>query len=102
MKPRLLHRKPLVSLLAVMGALILCLYLLSTSKLKPVGFQTLGEFKKFALAKGFCFPEEAGFVNSFFISDHPLGVENLHTLRGIDKRNCGLTRDWRGLLWTKT
>jgi hypothetical protein len=57
------------------------------------------EFKDFAISKGFCFPEQPVFINSFFITEHPLSVEALGKLHSIDKRDCGLTPAWRGLLW---
>ena len=95
----LFTRRQLAGVIGVMGALLVCLHLISASKPKPVHFQTLREFKDFAISKGLCFPEQAVFINSFFIGDHSLSAEALRKLHSMDKRDCGLTPAWRGLLW---
>jgi len=99
MKFCLFSRKQVVGLIGIMGLLILCLRLVTISKPKPIHFETLREFKDFALAKGFFIPEQPVFMNNFFITAHPLTDDALQKLHSIDKRKCGLTPEWRGLLW---
>src|SRR5205807_6902466 len=99
MSTRLFSRTQLAGLIAIMGASILCLRLISTSKPKLVHFETLREFKDFALSKGFRYPEQSVFSDSFFIAGHQPSAKLLNKLHAMDKRLCGLTPEWRGLLW---
>jgi hypothetical protein len=99
MRSLLLSRKQVAGLIETMGALTVCLHLTSTSKPRPIHYQTLREFKEFAVSKGLCFPEQPMFKDNFFIADHALSVEAVRELASIRKWDCGLTPAWRGLLW---
>jgi hypothetical protein len=82
--------------------IILSLYLISLGSAQPVQFQSVGEFKSFAAAKGLFThtgtkPNRG--ENNFYVAVHPLGFESLQELQAAFKRDCGLTPPWRDVLW---
>jgi hypothetical protein len=64
-------------------------------------FENVYAFKDFCTEHGFYFHSGTAYVymcgETCFIADHPVTKEDLAELRLT--RNCGLTPNWRGIIW---
>jgi hypothetical protein len=88
--------------LGVSWGIIVCLYLIALANARPVQFQSVGEFKRFAAANRL-FTHTGTKQNrsekNFYVALHPLSFESLQELHTAFKRDCGFTPAWRDVVW---
>jgi hypothetical protein len=86
-------------LVAIIWTAVACIHFLAVAITpKPIQFRTLREFMEFAKAKQLVLIPPTG-VNSTFISAHPPSAEQLSEITMLNKKKCGLTPAWRGIVW---
>lgn len=91
-----------VKAMVVLAFLLGCLFLVNWKPGAP-HFETLEEFKRFAVRNGLFVHSggsqpEAVYFDNFFVADHPVGLADLP----LTKTDCGLTPAWRGVIWVFT
>jgi hypothetical protein len=82
----------------LLGILIVCAR--ENVRHAPIHFSTIAQAKEFFLRQGlFCHDGTKGknAFGNYFVASHPIDFDSLQMI--INRRNCGMTPAWRGILW---
>jgi hypothetical protein len=79
---------------------VLMVGVFAVSTPRPTQFATVEAAKQFCTSRGLHWHTGTNAVptfNSFYVADHPITFND--TLKVAFRSNCGMTPDWKGILW---